>query len=75
MAKVNINIWHNANGQIVAIGHATATKHKVIPIAGENQFIFETEIDESQIEGLHRTHIVDMNAKALVKHPAAKPTR
>lgn len=72
MAKVNISIWHKANGQIVAIGRAMSAKHKVIAVPGEKEFVFDTEVDESQIKGLHRTHIVDINAKALVKHPASK---
>jgi hypothetical protein len=67
MAKTNISVWHNANGQIVAIGRNTG-KHKVTAVAGENQFILETEIDEAQMKGLHRTHIVDPHSKSLVKH-------
>jgi hypothetical protein len=75
MAKVNISIWHTANGQIVAIGRAMSTKHKVLAVPGENQFVFDTEVDESQVGGLHRTHIVDTVAKTLVKHPASKSKR
>lgn len=68
MPKVNISVWHKPNGQIVAIGRAMTTKHKITPIGDENQFVFQTDVEESQIETLHRTHIVDVNAKALVEH-------
>jgi hypothetical protein len=67
MAKTNISVWHRANGEIVAIGRAVG-KHKATPIAGPNQFILETEIEEAHIKGLSRTHRVDMQTKTLVKH-------
>jgi hypothetical protein len=68
MAKTNIFVWHNATGQIVAVGRPMG-KHKATPLAGENQFVLQTEIDEAHIKGLHRSHIVDANGRALVKHP------
>ncbi len=68
MAKTNIFVWHNATGQIVAVGRPMA-KHKATPLAGENQFVLQTEVDEADIKELHRTHIVDASGRALVKHP------
>jgi hypothetical protein len=63
----NILVWHGANGEIVAIGRATG-KQKVSPVAGQNQFTLEVEIDEAEIKDLHRSHVVDMSTGKLVKH-------
>ena len=71
MSKTNVLLWHKANGEIVAIGRAVG-KHKVTPVAGENQFILETEVEEADIKDLPRTHVVDMQAKKLAKHKAGK---
>jgi hypothetical protein len=71
MAKTNITVWHSAHGEILAIGRSTG-KHKVNPVAAQNQFIVETEIEEANIKGLHLTHMVDTQTKSLVKHKKEK---
>ena len=71
MSKTNVLVWYKANGEIVAIGR-TVGKHKVSPIAGENQFILETEAEEADLKDLPRTHVVDTQAKKLAKHKAGK---
>lgn len=70
MGKVNIYVWHDVTGKIVAIGRSlpgTISHHHVIPLSGENQLVLETEIEEENIEKLHQTHVVDARKKALVK--------
>ena len=67
MAK--IHVWYKLSGEIVAIGRAS-DKANVVPMSGENQFVLETDIEESQISSLHTTHTVDTLKQALVKRKA-----
>jgi hypothetical protein len=68
MAKARVHIWHAADGQIIAIGHAPANSaRKVIPLAGEGQFVLEIEVEEAHVANLPRTHIVDVHKKTLVE--------
>ncbi|HZR57855.1 MAG TPA: hypothetical protein VFA74_13355 [Terriglobales bacterium] len=69
MAKTNVFIWHNLTGQILAIGHSTG-KRKATPVAREGQAVLETEFEESHLAGLHKTHIVDVTKRTLIKKPA-----
>jgi hypothetical protein len=68
MAKIKIHVWHNLNGEIVAVGRPTE-RIKAIPLAGIDQSVLETEFDEDQLATLVQTHFVDMTKKALVKRP------
>jgi hypothetical protein len=69
MAKVNVFVWHNLTGQIIAIGRPTG-KRKIIPVAGEGQAVLQTEHEEAELAGLHKTHIVDGGKRTLAKKPA-----
>jgi len=60
-----IHVWHNLNGEIIAIGRSFGTA-KCLPISGENQFIVEVEVPDADISSLHRTHLVDPVKKVLV---------
>ena len=44
----------------------TATYDPSGPHKWEGQFVVETEIDESQVKNLHKTHIVDVDKKVPV---------
>ena len=70
MAKVSIHVWHDRNGQILAIGRAPSSaksKRKVVPIAGRNQSVLETIVAENAIKSLHNTHRVDVERGVLVE--------
>ena len=70
MAKASIHIWHDAAGRIIAIGRPRSNRdsaRKVVPIAGKNQFVLETEVDEAHIKTLSGTHAVDVQKKTLVE--------
>jgi hypothetical protein len=68
MGNVKIHVWHEVTGKIIAIGRpGIKSSHQAIPLSGENQFVFETEIEEGNIKELYKTHIVDVKKKALVK--------
>jgi len=69
MTKVNVFVWHNVNGEIVAVGRAMGA-NKCVPLSGEDQSVLETEIEEEHISRLHETHIVDAGQKSLVKRSA-----
>ena len=64
MAKVKVFIWHTLSGDILAIGQPTGAA-PCVPVSGANESVVELEVEESHIKGLHETHIVDPEAKAL----------
>jgi hypothetical protein len=65
MNKVEIHVWHNVNGRIVAVGRPIGAA-KCIPLSSGDHSVLETEIEEEHIPRLHQTHIVDVAQKALV---------
>jgi hypothetical protein len=70
MGKVKIHVWHDAMGQIIAIGQPMLgldSDIKVIPLTGENQLVLETEFEEAKMKDLHQTHFVDVQKKVLAK--------
>jgi hypothetical protein len=70
MAKVKIHVWHDASGQIIAVGQPMLGQDKnlrVTPLTGEGQLVLETEIEEAKMKNLHQTHVVDVQKKVLVK--------
>ena len=70
MGKIKIHVWHDAAGQIVAVGQPMLGQDKdlrVTPLTGEGQLVLETEIDEAKMKNLHQTHVVDVHKKVLVK--------
>jgi hypothetical protein len=62
---MKIHVWHGVAGEIVAIGHSTSDR-LVTPFPLEGQLVVETEIDESLVKNLHKTHIVDVEKIVLV---------
>ena len=67
MAKVNVFVWHDVTGQIVAVGRPMCDV-KCVPLTGDDNSVLEAEIDEKSIEALHQTHMVDVNRKAVIKY-------
>jgi hypothetical protein len=66
VAKMKIHVWHGVAGEIIAVGHPTSDR-LVTPLALEGQLVLETEVDKSLVKNLHKTHIVDVHKKVLVK--------
>lgn len=65
---MKIHVWHGVAGEIIAVGHPTSDR-PVTPLPLEGQLVLETEIDKSLVKNLHKTHMVDVKKKALVKVP------
>ena len=66
MPKIKIIVWHTLTGKIVAVGYPTSEFE--IAFCGEpDRAVLVTEIDEELLEGLHQTHVVDIERKALIK--------
>jgi hypothetical protein len=61
-----IHIWYKTSGQIVAVGRPSEGSN-CIPLAGEDQSVLETDVEETQIDSLHLTHIVDPRQQSVVK--------
>lgn len=68
MAKISIFVWHDLSGQIVAVGRPMSGAKCVPLISDDNCVLVEAEIEEKWIAGLHQTHMVDVNRKAIIKH-------
>ncbi len=66
MAKIKIHVWHTVTGEIAAVGRPTSAA-QCVPLSGDNQSVMETEIEEKDVQGLHRTHVVDVVRKVLLK--------
>lgn len=60
MSKVKIHIWHNHDGQIVAIGRS-CPKYKFSAIPKKGHFVLETEMDEELLETLYQFDYVDLH--------------
>jgi len=71
MAKINVHIWHDTSGRIVAVGRPTA-HCKAVPIVGQNTHSLAAEIDEKLIADLHRTHKIDVKKGEVVPHTQTK---
>lgn len=67
MAKVCVFVWHDVTGQIVAVGRPVGGA-KCVPVTGDDNSVLETELEEKSVADLHRTHVVDVNRKAVIKH-------
>jgi hypothetical protein len=62
MPKIKIIVWHTVTGEIIAVGHPTSEFE--IGFCGEaDQAVVVTEIDDELLDGLHRTHVVDLDRK------------
>jgi hypothetical protein len=68
MRKIKIIVWHTFTGKIVAVGEPISDFETTF-FGGADQGVLVTEIDEELLEGLHQTHVVDVDKKALVKRP------
>lgn len=72
MADLEAFIWHDASGQIVAVGHmAEAADRSIEPTAQEGQSIIRARLPESVLSELHLTHRVDCERGELVEHRRA----
>lgn len=65
MGSVKVSVVYNMAGEIVAVSHSTATVEGMtlegIAIAGPDEAVTTTEIEEDDIADLYRTHIVVNN--------------
>ena len=64
MAEVDVHIWYDGNGRIVAIGQGS----NVVPVSSHHSHALATKIDDELVARLHRTHRIDVANVALVRH-------
>jgi hypothetical protein len=73
MSKISVQVWHSADGQIIAIGRPAPERAKgIVPTVAGAHAILETDVDEYQIPELHRTHAVDVGRGRLVPQAGLK---
>lgn len=66
MANVEAFIWHDAQGKIVAVGHAIAGSEEPIqPRAQPNHKVLKLHLPEEHLPSLHLTHSVDVERGTL----------
>jgi hypothetical protein len=68
-----VHIWHDQEGQILALGHAVAQKKialKATPVEKHGQGTITVRLAETDLHKLAETHYVDLKSKKLVaRHP------
>ena len=66
MADVEALIWHDAQGKIVAVGHAIAgATESIQPLAQPHRKIVKLLLPEEHLDSLHLTHSVDVERGTL----------
>jgi hypothetical protein len=66
MANVEAFIWHDAQGKIVAVGHAIAgTEELIQPRAKPHHKVLKLHLPEEHLPSLHLTHSVDVERGTL----------
>lgn len=64
--EVDAFVWHDLDGTIVAVGHATpGEKEHIEPIAQPHQRVLRVRMQREHLSTLHRTHRVDLIAGVL----------
>ncbi|TCK36707.1 hypothetical protein B0G84_5720 [Paraburkholderia sp. BL8N3] len=70
MKSLDIHVWYNEQGEILAIGYArdgSDCAGRVIPIPSHGQHCLHANVPEDELAKLHETYEVDVNAKALTR--------
>lgn len=65
MGMTRIHVWHDASGNIVAVGRPVGNTG-CLPMASDRYAVLEIDVEEADIRSLHRTHTVDPLRKAVV---------
>jgi hypothetical protein len=74
MSRVAIHVWHTPEGRIVAIGRpGKAASVEVTPVGERGHTVLATDVDESTVEKLHETHVVDVQRAVLVPRDLESP--
>jgi hypothetical protein len=68
MSKIKVLVWHTPIGKIVAVGQPTS-QFEITFIGDDNQAVLVAEVDEELVQDLHRTHVVDVENKTLIRCP------
>lgn len=66
MTKVKVSIVHDKSGRIISIAQPSEDA-KVIVLSGDEQSVFETEVEENNIvELVSGSHIVDIERNLII---------
>jgi len=66
MANVEAFIWHDAQGNIVSVGHVIAgTGESIQPMSKPDHQILKLQLPEEHLQSLHLTHSVNVKRREL----------
>jgi hypothetical protein len=57
---VDAFVWHDFDGNIIAVGHVVTSGKKIEPLAESNQKVLKVRMDKEKLGTLHLTHSVDV---------------
>ena len=73
-ARHRVNVWHDSEGRIAAVGRSLTGDVTVVPLAGGALEVLEVEVPEGAAAQLHTTHRVDVGRRELVSISGEKKT-
>jgi hypothetical protein len=67
MGDKGVFVWHDADGNITAVGYQAAASDKVIePVASEDRSVLSLTVADEHLTELHRTHCIDVENATLI---------
>ena len=69
MADVEAFVWHDADGNITAVGHAIpgSIQRVVEPLSLEGRDVLRLTMDEDSLSTLHLTHRIDDSRTRVIE--------
>ncbi|MGT2471549.1 hypothetical protein [Paraburkholderia terrae] len=70
MKSLDIHVWYNQQGKILAVGYAcegSDATERIIPMPSHGEHCLQANVPEDELAKLHETYEVDVNAKTLTR--------
>lgn len=76
MTDVEVYIWHDAAGKILAVGKpADGMNHRIIPVKiDDTQEVTTVVVPEEILRSLHQTHKIDLRTSRIVPYDRKEAT-
>jgi hypothetical protein len=67
MGEMEALVWHDADGNITAVGYQAAGSDKVIePVASDDRSVLTLTVADEHLPDLHLTHCIDVENAAII---------